>query len=294
MQLTFLCTLLAQDVISHVQLPMQTEDEGVQYVSWPMALPYDMARALVDAGFKQHLGSADDTYWDVMLTHFGVERPTARESIGIQLWGDEGQIFENEQYMALQWSSENSPLHKDSKRSRFLIALLPVSKYVFHNKDNLTLQCAVEAICKSFKLWREHPIHGLAGQVTHIKGDWKYICQLLNLKRKPDTNKCCFFCEGTKGMETPITDVTPSALWRRLVPSCPWRAEPAILQLTGFSLALVTPDIMHAFYLGSGRDLVASALVILLRAGHIPGNNACASGMQPRRHFCYEHFFPHQ
>lgn len=264
-------------MITHIQLPMQM-DECVEFVSWPMALPYDLAKALVGAGYKDHLGSADEEYWHVMLKHFGVERPQSRESIGIQIWGDEGQIFENEQYMALQWASENSPFHKDSKRSRFLMALLPVSKYVVHNKTNVTLQCAVEAICKSFNFWRQHPIHGLAGQVTQIKGDWKYIAQLLNLKRKPDTNKCCLYCEGTKRMEVPITDVSASALWRRLVPSCPWHEEPTILKLNGFSMSLVTPDIMHAFYLGSGRDLVASALVILLRGGHIPGNNVCVSG----------------
>ena len=264
-------------MITHVELPMQTE-EGVEFVSWPMALPYDLAKALIGADYRDHLGSADDEYWHVMLLHFGVQKPQARESIGIQLWGDEGQIFENEQYMALQWASENSPFHKDSKRSRFLMALLPVSKYVLHSKNNVTLQCAVEAICKSFNFWRERPIQGLSGQVTQIKGDWKYIGQLLNLKRKADTNKCCLYCEGTKGMDVPITDITASALWRRLVPVCPWRAEPSIVKLDGFSMSLVTPDIMHAFYLGSGRDLVASALVILLRAGHIPGNNVSVSG----------------
>ena len=176
--------------------------------------------------------------------------------------------------MAFQWSSEQSPWWQDAKRSKFLICLVPVSKYVIRNKVNLTLQAVVKELVRSLNWWRENPIEGLCAQVTNVKGDWKYIGQLLNLRRKPDSNSICFLCEGTKNLDVPITDLSPEAAWRRLVPTPPWHREPEILQLKHFNLALVGLDIMHVFYLGCGRDLVASVLVILLRMGKFAGLNA--------------------
>ena len=262
-----------QDVISHVQLPMVT-DEGVRFLSWPIVLPDRLAKQLLLNGYRSHLGCAEQHYWDMMANQFGVEKPLAADAIGLQLWGDEGQIFENEQMMAIQWSSEQSPWWKDARRSRFLICLLPVSKYVIRNKVNLTLQAVMKELVRALNWWRENPIDGLCAQVTNVKGDWKYIGQLLNLKRKPDTNSICFLCEGTKNLDVPITDLSPEAAWRRLVPKPPWDREPEILQLKHFNLALVGLDIMHIFYLGCGRDLVASVLVILLRMGKFAGSNA--------------------
>ena len=249
-------------------------DEGVRFLSWPILLPHRLATQLLLNGYREHLGSADQQYWDIMAEKFGVEKPPATDAIGLQLWGDEGQIFENEHMMAFQWSSEQSPWWQDAKRSRFLICLVPVSKYVIRNKVNLTLQAVVKELVRSLNWWRENPIEALCAQVTNVKGDWKYIGQLLNLRRKPDSNSVCFLCEGTKNLDVPITDLSPEAAWRRLVPTPPWHREPEILQLKQFNMALVGLDIMHIFYLGCGRDLVASVLVILLRMGKFAGSNA--------------------
>ena len=257
-----------------MQLPFQTE-EGIRYEPWPIALPHDLAKQMLLAGFRDHLGYTDQRYWNVMNQEFGIERPPG-DAIGLQLWGDEGLIFEMEQYMTFQWSSETSPWFRGSKRSRFLICLLPVSRYAIQNKVNLTLKSVVENIVASLNWWSKNPVEGLYAQTTNVKGDWKYISQLLCLKRKPDTDSLCFLCEGTKGMRAPITDLTETALWRCLVPSCPWHHEPAVLKLSHFSLSMVGLDLMHIFHLGMGRDVCASLLVILLRTGHFPGNNVWA------------------
>lgn len=255
--------------------------EGITFVSWPMALPHKLAQQMMLTGFREHLGFASPEYWDLIELHFGVSKPPAKDAIGLQLWGDEGQIFENEQYMVFQWSSENSPWFRDSKRSRWLICLLPVSQYAFHEKENVTVQTVMKEIVRSLNYWRENPIQGLAAQCVSVKGDWKYISQILLLKRKPDTDSCCFLCMGTKGLQVPITDLSADASWRRLVPLPPWHREPAILELHDFTLGIVGLDIMHIFFLGCGRDLVASVLVILLRSGHFHGPTAKYSDLRP-------------
>ena len=45
----------------------------------------------------------------------------------------------------------------------------------------------------------------------------------------------------------------------------PWLAEPALCKLDGFCLTMVSVDWMHCFNLGTCRDLVGSALKILLK-----------------------------
>lgn len=103
-----------------MQLPMNT-DEGLRFMSWPVALPHHMATQLLAAGYREQLGYADDSYWKIMLEKFGVPRPQGPDAIGLQMWGDEGQIFETESWMALQWSSEHFLWYQDARKSRFLI-----------------------------------------------------------------------------------------------------------------------------------------------------------------------------
>lgn len=256
-----------------------TDEEGnVQFTNWPIALPHTLAERMLAKGFRKHFGNADSDYWTIMSERFGVERPVAPDAIGLQFFGDEAEMFESEQWMVLTWSSENSPHWKHSLRSRFLICALPASRYAFAGKENLTLQQAVRAIVQSFNHWATHPIHGLAAQVCCIKGDWKFLGQLLNLRNKPDTNACCFLCPCTKDLQIPFTDIGDAAAWRCTPPSKPpcFRAPP-IVDIRHFSLALVGLDLLHMFWLGVGRDLVASVLVILLRSGAFAGNNVWAS-----------------
>ena len=48
----------------------------------------------------------------------------------------------------------------------------------------------------------------------------------------------------------------------------------ALAELPGFSMDLVSLDVLHVYHLGVARDIVASTLVLLLKTTLIPGNSA--------------------
>ena len=289
MFLNRLIRLRLQDVITYVELPMN-DDEGVRLTTWPIALPHHMAYQLLKAGFREHLGEANDFYWQTMSDEFGVQKPQFQDSIGIQLYGDECQFFENEQWMCFHWMSDNSIWWKDGRKSRFLICMIPVSKYAVHNGVNLTLQSVLSAVAVSLNFWRSNSVRDVGAQLVGLKGDWKFLTQSLNLMRHPNCEAFCFLCEGSKGMERPITDLSVSAGWRCDVARPPWNSEPSLMQVEGFSLALVGLDLLHIWYLGCGRDLIASVLVILIRTGFFPGNNVLSSVHHPNL-YCHMYSF---
>lgn len=281
--------LRLQDVITYVELPMNSDD-GVRLTTWPIALPHHMAYQLLKAGFREHLGEANDFYWQTMSDEFGVQKPQFQDSIGLQLYGDECQFFENEQWMCFHWMSDNSIWWKDGRKSRFLICMIPVSKYAVHNGVNLTLQSVLSAVVVSLNFWRSNSVRDVGAQLVGLKGDWKFLTQSLNLVRHPNCEAFCFLCEGSKGMERPITDLSVSAGWRCDVARPPWNSEPSLMQVEGFSLALVGLDLLHIWYLGCGRDLVGSVLVILIRTGFFPGNTVLSSVQHPNL-YCHMYSF---
>ena len=70
----------------------------------------------------------------------------------------------------------------------------------------------------------------------------------------------------------------------------PWNSEPSLMQVEGFSLALVGLDLLHIWYSGCGRDLVGSVLVILIRTGFFPGNTVLSSVQHPNL-YCHMYSF---
>lgn len=250
---------------------MQT-DEGVQLTTWPIAKPPDLARQLLRGGFRDHLGYSDGSYWETMRAEFGILKPNFPDVIGVHLYGDEGQVFEQEQWMCFSWMSEHTPWWKDSLRSRFMICMVPVSKYVFHGPVNVTLQFVVKAVVDSLNWWSNNAVENLCARVVGLKGDWKFIGQLLSAKRKPDKNSICYWCEATKDMTHPLTDLSQQASWRCMTPSAPWWSTPSVAELEGFTLSVIYMDLLHIWNLGFGRDLIGSILVVLLRTGFYHGN----------------------
>ena len=68
------------------------------------------------------------------------------------------------------------------------------------------------------------------------------------------------------------TNVTPQATWRNtLYDSEPWIARPAFMDLPGFEIQFLAGDILHVFHLGVGRDLIGSALRVLLKTDVFAG-----------------------
>ena len=212
-----------------------------------------------------------------MSKQYGIAAPPPHaDSIGLCLFGDEAEIYKDNQYMAVQWSSEQSPFWTDVKKSRFLVCLLPVHMYAMDGQTNLTIQEAMKHICASLNAWQNHAIGGLHARFVSLKGDWKWLVQCLNLKRKPSKDDCCFLRNCTKSMAMPATDLSENAEWRRSVATCPWPANspPAIVELENFSMQTVGLDVLHIWNLGCGRDLTSSVLLILLRTGAFEGRNA--------------------
>ena len=84
----------------------------------------------------------------------------------------------------------------------------------------------------------------------------------------------CLADKGTRSMEYCYTDVSSQARWRQTYGvRAPYAYAPSYLQLPGFEFSMVRPDVLHVFHLGVGRDLIGSAMRVLLQksAGLFPG-----------------------
>ena len=137
------------------------------------------------------------------------------DAFPIQLFGDEVEIFDNHQWMCLNWSAETSPVHSDAKASRYLICVLPVHSYLMRCRGqkklvNVTLQECLRIVVRSLNDLAESGIEA----VTCVKGDWKLLVQALSSKFSASSNEICFKCCATKNLRLPYTDVAPSADWR--------------------------------------------------------------------------------
>ena len=66
-------------------------------------------------------------------------------------------------------------------------------------------------------------------------------------------------------MDFAFTDVSATAGWRGTwLASPPWRVVPHYSQMLGFCLSMVVPDLLHCWNLGVARDVLGSALKIIL------------------------------
>ena len=224
-------------------------------------------------------GFPDDFYWEVLLKHFSVSKPDGPDTCGVQLYGDECTIYEGVSYMALHWTPDLCPLHKDATCSRYLICLLPVASYLVEEtgsgKTNVTLQHAMLHIVNSMNTWRVQGVAGLKAAVVGIRGDGKFIVQLCNSRRSSSRDQVCVLCGATKSLLRPMTDISDSAAWRHFMAPMPWLDEPWALSslLPHMNLHLLGLDGMHLFHLGVGRDLCGSVLVYLRRRRAFRGRN---------------------
>ena len=233
-------------------------------------------KALLECGHRALLGDATTEMWQV-LQQFRISKPPG-DAVPISIYGDEVQVFDNNLFMCINWMSECSPYHANARASRFLVAMIPAKKYFMHEKVNVTLQAVFEQIVASCNTLCTEGVLGLRAVVSSLRGDWKFLVQSLNLKVSANTNSICFRCRATKNLEYQMTDMSEQALWRTSGhPDEVWHSPPALSNLHEFSLAIVSLDILHMYHIGVGRDIVASVLVLLLRAGIFAGRNASIS-----------------
>lgn len=220
------------------------------------------------------LGFAPEHYWTRMGA-MGHPPPAEGDCLALHLYGDEGQIFNGTEYLCLNWMSEFSPFYRNSRYSRFLIAMIPSDMYwKTAVKTNLTLQSLLQIIVRSIQTLETTGAAGLHATCVVFKGDWKFLAQSMCLRHHPGTDRICWCCPATKSLRFPYVDMSPQALWRTTPDGDgpPWHSEPAIKSLTHWPI--IGLDVMHMLHLGVIRDLVGSVLVLLIRCRFFSGSKA--------------------
>lgn len=88
------------------------------------------------------------------------------------------------------------------------------------------------------------------------------------------TLQVCWMCHATKGndgcLDFAYTNTT--CKWKEtLFQSLPFDRPPVLTELCGWDLRMLHPDFLHVWHLGVGRDLLASAIVVLVKNHFFPG-----------------------
>lgn len=218
--------------------------------------------------YRRVLGESPSEFWKNLNHPCAADARCNVQDIAVMLYGDEG-TFLNETWMCLHWQPEHSRLSSDSRASRFLITCLKKSMYHIENEVNLTLQTAMRIIAEAFQRLSA----GIACSsslvrmwVTAVKGDWKFLAQMLNLRRHYNALSFCWQCDATKSMGPFVwTDLAATAGWRRtLFQTLPWNTEPSVVSCPGFQLEFVMSDLLHCWYLGVQRDIISACMAILI------------------------------
>ena len=72
--------------------------------------------------------------------------------------------------------------------------------------------------------------------------------------------------KGAADVAMCLTDISPGARWRgTFLQEVPWDTPPNYVQLFGFDLLMLVPDLLHCVNLGIGRDLAGCVLKVILR-----------------------------
>jgi hypothetical protein len=108
-----------------------------------------------------------------------------------------------------------------------------------------------------------------------VKGDWAQTIMTLNSIYTWASVQPCWLCLAYKKDGPPtmrFTCVGDTETWSQTVGQrTPWTVPPSICGAIGFTLTptSVPIDVLHAYFLGVGRDLAAGSIVEL--CAHIPG-----------------------
>lgn len=123
--------------VSQCPIPISVWDDGlgdyrVEIRDWPVLLPKNLLRAMVDMGLASMLlGDAAERarYWDEMLPYFPQMRKIdASASVPLAFYGDEGNSF-RQSVMAFHFQSLCNPYSTNSILSRYLVAMVPSEYY---------------------------------------------------------------------------------------------------------------------------------------------------------------------
>lgn len=108
-----------------------------------------------------------------------------------------------------------------------------------------------------------------SGFLIGCKGDWKWEKELFNQKRHYNASKVCVFCNAGKTDEFPFADFSEAAAWLPTVFSAEAAQEHlhcALCRLFYWTPFMVWTDILHVLFLGTARDFVSSAILMIARS----------------------------
>ena len=271
--------------ISYINIPVtvrnkRTRKKEIQTVKWPVILPGSFLAGLVNKNLVDLvLNSAEVAFfWQKLLLDLPdhpVKQLNRELCAPVQLHGDEGKGG-GRKVLALSWQPELG-LKTDSGSSRFLLALIPTRNYVIdrETKANLTIQSVLSQMVDSFNQLADEGLLLPDGSiirlfVTGVKGDWAFLRDAFVLNRHYNRECICWKCAATKGthdLPMSYTDVSDDAAWRGTIGQMePWDSQPCLLRVSGFSWSLMIGiDVLHAWHIGHGRDMLGQVLVELLR-----------------------------
>lgn len=127
-----------------------------------------------------------------------------------------------------------------------------------------------------------------------LKGDWPFLKVVCHFIRNWSGNAICWKCPAVLTGPRNMLMSNLDGVWRALTgQEPPWPADypAAVERLPGFEHEnMIEPDETHAFHLGSGRDLCATAIVILLTSGKFgPAGTRKSNCWRHLKGFCRTH-----
>lgn len=137
-------------------------------VAWPVVLPRDLARALINAGHANVFGddASRSAYWVAMLKDHPMDI-VPRSTVPLSIYGDEATIFK-QSVMCLHWQSELNPRNHHSLISKFLLAIIPSDNYWVAPWIELHLFCHFFLGC--LYIWFSHVLNVEVREISHKTG----------------------------------------------------------------------------------------------------------------------------
>lgn len=298
---------------------------------WPVLAPHEYFAAMCKLGKEALLTGPEGLLqsWWLSVAHEGwapanpafmqQEQFPLSKTVPVRLHGDEGSSHGKRSCAVLTWMTL---AHSHVPDSKHLITLFPSHKAVRAGKRNLTMDAIIEFLVWSFQqlsagqwpssgyggepLKGKHRCHragqplsptGLRGVFAGLKGDAKWLAELVHPKRKYSRRAggICWHCFAVSVPDAshPLlyTQLHPGALWKRTrerhqdwFRNVKPEDRPAVSKVDGWSIELVHADLLHCLWLGAAQDFLGSALYILAQKGvfaageDVDSNLECALG----------------
>jgi hypothetical protein len=260
---------------------------------WPVFAPHEVLFV-----FRTRLAATgrNPDFWETLQrTEPGFKDQAFQpdlDTLPLKLHADEGKFTSKRQIMICQFSTFFHAA--DPLDSRYLLFVMPGSLYSKTGTRNHTLNKLWEFLVWSFGyvvrgVWPTDPFPGskltklghsrrglpmgIKGHVVAVRGDWKFVQMAFQQSHSWMHNDVCTRCQASRqsGTRVPFWDFSAGAAWRATL-----FTQAQTLQLFNSPLTLLPffipemlwDDVMHSVFMGFGKDLVSSAIVLACYADH--------------------------